>query len=249
MSLLIPPPPQVLGKDRVTREEAAKHLIRIIAPKLPKTRRTAERTEGGLVINQTKPVYLRSIPVSWGLPFDEIVFTRWVTHILHSRMLMPWDDTITMASTYITEARNTIHQQFVRDCETDWLVMLDSDVLPPPDFVERLMKHNKPVATGWYKKKGEPYLPCVYDFAEEDGKGIAWWKERQEAGTGLEQVDGIGAGCILMRRDAATALGERPYSPNVVSEDFFLCRKLHELGIPITLDWSIACAHTGVALV
>ena len=47
----------------------------------------------------------------------------------------------------------------------------------------------------------------------------------------------------------AEALGKRPYNPHVLSEDFLLCRRLAELEIPVYVDWSINCAHTGVALV
>lgn len=223
-------------------------MLKKLQSKTPSERRTFERSEGGEIVNARKPVMIRTTPVAWAVPFDEVVFARWVTHQFNQRMVMPWDDTITTTSTYISEARNTLHEQFVTECKLDWLVMLDSDVLPPPNFVDTLLKHNLPMVGGWYKKKGEPYPPCVYDFIKEDDNAIAWWKVKGKAGTGVEKVDGAGAGCWLMHRSVAEALGKRPYNPHVLSEDFLLCRKLAELGIDVHIDWSVACAHAGVAI-
>lgn len=216
---------------------------------LPKERLVVEKTGQGTAVNSRKPVVLRTTPVAWLLPFDEVCYARWVKHVINQRLVMPWDDTITSESTYISEARNTLHRQFLEESSLDWAVMLDSDVLPPPDFVQRLLAHHKHMVGGWYRKKGDPYPPCVYDFVHQDGEGIAWWQVKEKPGTGLEQVDGAGAGCWLMHRSVAEALGPHPYSPHVLSEDFLLCRKLHELNIPVYIDWSVNCAHAGVAII
>lgn len=235
--------------EQEARKAGAERLARSLRERIPSQRTVVEKTLQGQAVNSQRPVVLRTTPVAWAMPFDEIVFSRWVKHMLNQRMIMPWDDTLTTESTYISEARSTLHEQFLTISKLDWLVMLDSDVLPPPDFVERLMAHGKKMVGGWYRKKGDPYPPCVYDFVHEDGNAIAWWKVREKPGEGLEQVDGAGAGCWLMHRSVAEALGKRPYNPHVLSEDFLLCRKLKELDIPVYVDWSINCAHTGVAIV
>ena len=235
--------------EQEARKAGADRLVRSLRRQVPSERTVVERTFQGQVVKSRKPVTLRITPVAWAMPFDEIVFSRWVKHMLNQRMIMPWDDTLTTESTYISEARNTLHEQFVTVSKLDWLVMLDSDVLPPPDLVERLMATGKKMVGGWYRKKGDPYPPCVYDFVLEDDRAIAWWTVREKPGQGLEQVDGAGAGCWLMHRSVAEAVGNRPYNPDVLSEDFLLCRKLKELNIPVYIDWSINCAHTGVAIV
>lgn len=224
-------------------------MVNELNGKVPKTRTVSERSAAGKMVQESKPVILRTTPVAWAIPFDEMVFARWVTWNLNQRLIMPWDDTMTDTNTYISEARNTLHQQFVTQSKLDWLVMLDSDVIPPPNFVERLLGHHLPMVGGWYRKKGDPYPPCVYDFVRNDDRGIAWWQVRETPGTGVEKVDGAGAGCWLMHRSVAEALGERPYNPHVLSEDFHLCRRLAELGQDIYIDWDLNCAHTGVAVV
>jgi hypothetical protein len=88
--------------------------------------------------------------------------------------------------------------------------------------------------------------PVVYDFLKDDENGYATWMHRANPGEGLEKVEGIGMGCVLMSRDVAESLGEKPYDMNQGGEDLVLCRKLMKLNIPLYVDWSINCAHLGV---
>ncbi len=193
-------------------------------------------------------VKIRTMPVAWAIPFDEIVFSKWVVNMIGFRM-MPWDDHINALSTYLPDARNIVHRRFVEDSSAPYMVMLDSDVMPPPDFLNTLLAHKKPIVGGWYKSKGEPYSPVVYDMREElDDNGWPLYKQRTEAGTGLESVDAAGAGLWLMSREVAEALGPTPYSMEQGGEDLYLCRKIHEAGYKTYVDWSVAAAHCGVAI-
>ena len=202
---------------------------------------------------------LRTTPITWGIPMDELMYSKFFTNFLHLNM-MPWDSIITTESTYLPDARNYIHQIFVTKESTEYLFMLDSDVMPPPFVVESLLAHDKPVIAGIYHKK-ENYMvktpdgneiplarPVVYDWVEEkDGK--YWFNNRTVDGTGLEKVAGVGMGCVLMRKDVAVTLGERPYDMNAGGEDLVLCKKMMDLGIDLYVDWSLRCAHVGVSWV
>ncbi len=192
-------------------------------------------------------VPLRHMPVCWGIPMDELCFSLWVGNFFHLPY-MPWDHMSVTYSTYLPDARNTIHKIFVNDLKDDYLVMLDSDVMPPPDFLDRLLKHKLPLVGGWYRKKGGKNDPVVYDQIAADGV-LHKWKIREEPGTGLEKVDGAGAGCWLMHRSVAEAIGQTPYSmENGGGEDLNMCSKVRAAGFDIYIDWSIACAHAGVGV-
>jgi hypothetical protein len=199
---------------------------------------------------------LRTTPVTWGIPMDELMYSKFFNNFMHLNM-MPWDSVITTESTYLPDARNYIHQVYLEKFKTAHLFMLDSDVLPPPDIVTNLIQHKKPIIGGWYRKKemfaiknenGEVnYIarPVVYDWSEErDGK--YWFHNRMEEGKGVEQIGGIGMGCILMSHELAEKLGPRPYDMNAGGEDLVLCKKIMDLNVPIYVDWSQACAHVGV---
>ena len=213
----------------------------------PKTALQITKTPSGEMERTAVTVSIRHKPVCWGFCFDEVTFSKWVVNMLRVPM-MPWDSYATAQSTYLPDARNTVHREFLEtDCE--YLVMLDSDVLPPHDFLDKLLKHHLPMVGGWYRKKGEPYFPCVYDDeGEPDERGIIQYKLREIPGAGVEAVAGAGAGCWLMHRSVAEAIGERPYDMNAGGEDLALCRRVHEAGFKTHIDWSVACNHAGVAL-
>ena len=195
-----------------------------------------------------KHLGLRTTPVCWGIPFDEILFTKFFTFFIRLNP-MPWDSYATTESTYLPDARNEIHNNFLEIVDCDYLMMLDSDVLCPPGMVDVLLKHNKHLVGGWYKNKNygkEPH-PIVYDFVDEtDTYNFA---PRQEPGTGLEKVGGMGAGCWLMSKELAKALGESPYDMYKGGEDLVLSKKVMDLGYDMYVDWDLACAHCGVSWV
>jgi len=189
---------------------------------------------------------LRTKSVTWGIPCDELGYSRfWITFQRHAQKL-PWDDFASSEGTYLPKARNFIHNSYLNKSESPLLMMLDSDILFPPHIVDILAAHNKPMVGGWYRdKKNATHHPVVYDFLEEK-EGVNYWKHRDEPGTGLEKVDGMGAGCWLMTREVAETLGNDPYDMNSGGEDLKLSRTLMKLGIPMFVDWSVNCAHVGV---
>jgi len=202
---------------------------------------------------------LRTTPITWGIPQDEMMYSKFFSNFLHLNM-MPWDSVITTESTYLPDARNYIHEVFTTRYKTDFLFMLDSDVQPPPDTVEKLIRHDLPVVGGFYHKKEAVEIkdiegnsrfisrPVVYDWLEEKD-GSYWFTCRMEEGKGLEKVAGIGMGCVMMSRDLADKLGPRPYDMQHGGEDLVLCKKIMDLGVDLHVDWTVACAHLGVSYV
>lgn len=160
---------------------------------------------------------------------------------------MPFDGFAFVEGTYLEKARNEIHSSFLKS-KADYLMMLDSDILFPPNLLSNLMKHNLPIVGGWYRdKNAADHHPVVYDYINDE-EGIANFRHRKEPGKGVEKVDATGAGCWLMTRKVAEALGEEPYGKRIAGggEDMILCRKLIDLNIPLHVDWSVNCAHLGV---
>lgn len=214
--------------------------------------------DGGHKVEQETVLKLRTHQIAIGLPMDELMFSKFFVNYLGMN-IMPWDAVITTQSTYLPDARNQIHNVFLDKGVGSHLLMLDSDVLPPPAFIDTLLAHNLPIVGGWYRKK-EKYgykdanggiiitqRPVVYDYVGGEKGNL--FSQRVTPGHGLEQVGGAGAGAWLMRRDVAEKLGHSPYSMENGGEDLVLCRKITELGIPMYVDWSLACAHMGVFFV
>lgn len=189
----------------------------------------------------------RKTPVVWGIPCDELGYSKFWVRFIGTSDIMPYDEFLPSVGTYLQKARNEIHNGFLKS-KYKYLMMLDSDIMFPPKTLDTLLSHNLPVVGGWYKdKNADDHHPVVYDFAE-DKEEYAVFKHRKTAGQGLEKVGAIGMGCILMNKDTAEKLGENPYGHKIAGggEDFIMCRKLMELGIPLHVDWSLNCAHLGV---
>jgi hypothetical protein len=140
----------------------------------------------------------------------------------------------------------------------DFLFFLDSDVIPPPDTVLRLMKHDLPIVSGIYCRRSPPHgLPVMM----KGGKWIETYPENK-----LIEVDWVGAGCLLIRRDVLQQLppqrpgkhwfdwrvdlnGSEGLPPGLLplSEDFTLCEHARKHGFPVIVDTSIMCRHVGAS--
>jgi hypothetical protein len=199
---------------------------------------------GGEEQKQSDPVIIRKTPIMWGIPTDEVMYSRFFTSFFSNAHVMPWDAMAVSESTYLPKARNIIHNAFL-DSSHSHLAMIDSDIMFPPYAINRLLAHKLPFVSGWYRNKKGVNFPVVYDFKKEEG-GMMYWKHRDSEGAGLEEVDGVGAGMVLMSREVAQALGRDPYDMEKSGEDLTMCAKVRQAGFKIVVDWTINCAHLGV---
>ena len=89
-------------------------------------------------------------------------------------------------------ARNKINQAALEG-GFDFVFHLDSDVIPPPDTILRLMQHNQPIISGVYCRRSPPHgLPVMI----KDGQWVTQYPQNS-----IIDVDVVGAGCLLLRRD------------------------------------------------
>ena len=126
---------------------------------------------------------------------------------------------------------------------------------------------DRPIVSGWYNVKKRPHHPCVFDY-------VGWNAEKQwhdyharenapedpgaelcAIGCGkrhaqvIEQVDAIGFGCILLRRDVFTTIDARGgwfTTSEGGTEDMSFCRRAAKASVPVFVDWSLHCAHIGL---
>lgn len=156
-------------------------------------------------------------------------------------------------------ARNEICEA-VRKGTHDYLLFLDADMVHPPDLIERLLVHRKPVVTARYHMRKPPYAPVAY-VKHPTLEGPHCYKSVHYA-RGLVEIERCGAGALLIRRDVLLAIHDR-VGPNWfryqreaegiqdfrVSEDFWFCRQAREAGFSVWLDWETECGHLAQATV
>lgn len=174
------------------------------------------------------------------------------------RLLIPGPEPIGITGMPFDHARNVGAQKALEN-GSKYVLMLDSDVIPPADAVLRLIRHNLPVVSGMYCRRSPPHgVPVMM-------RKHQWVTEIPKPGQNpLVEVDFVGAGCLLIHTDVLRNMPpQRPGKPwfdwrvdmqghlpvtECLSEDFSWCKYVREkMNLPIVVDSSIRCLHIGAA--
>lgn len=126
----------------------------------------------------------------------------------------------------------------------DYLLMVDTDN-PPLDNPLDLIEEDKDII-------GLPTpinMSCI--------RGISFFRyniykddKQLKDGEGLQKVDAVGTGCILIKREVFEKLEDNPFTPEryeddriKVGEDIMFCRRAEKAGIDIWTHWDYKCHH------
>lgn len=157
--------------------------------------------------------------------------------------------------TYLDAGRQELLELLVREGSTH-ILWLDADMRFPPDTFERLLAHDLPVVGINYAQRGLPS-----DFVAIKRVGYGESAERlvtDEHSTGLEEVEAIGFGALMMRAEVFSNLPPLsegawfdthwlPEYGQWEGEDVRFCRHLREQGYSIYVDHDLSkeCRHIG----
>jgi len=192
----------------------------------------------------SKPIITIATPVSgsispsWANKIREMHLPRW-TWYLRGGGALPIDI-----------ARNLLVKDALED-GSQYILFLDSDVLPPLDGVLHLMAWKLPIVSGLYwvrKEEGE----CWAMWKDEGGykmRAIKAWDGR------LLKVDIVGLGFMLVDMRVFKKIpppwfkfqlvsGLKPGEKEIfLGEDVFFCRLARKHGFPIHVDTFVRCEH------
>ena len=168
-------------------------------------------------------------------------------------------------------ARNQIVEGFLSSDATH-LFFMDADMKFAPETLRRLIDADLPIVSGVYFARTDHPVPHVYDYVRTDQYGERWYHPKGEAliewmrahpehrdapnaycfgHRHLVKCDGIGGGCLLVRRDVFEAIGP-PWFQNAQGsaggEDFDFCEKAIAAGYEIYADFAVQCDHEAVAV-
>lgn len=152
----------------------------------------------------------------------------------------PWS-TVTIgfvAATYIHMGREWFLESAIKQGASH-VLWLDTDMSFPPETAILLAGHDRPIVGCNYPVRTGSGL-CTAQRA--DGTRV----ETHDGSTGLEEVDAIGFGVVLMRTDLVAGLA-RPWfrhGQNArggdVGEDIMFCRAVRAAGHAIVIDHDLS---------
>jgi len=165
----------------------------------------------------------------------------------------------------ITRARNTLVAAFMSRPEFTHLLFLDGDVRLPASGLRRLLSHQRdvigaPVALKGRTASGARIFNLGRSFGEEgpllinERIGTAAFMLSRRAVTALVQ-DAVAQGFAYRR--ASTQRGDDQsqvhydvfrvgvIADEYLSEDYWVCRRLWQLGFPVYVDPGIVTEHNG----
>ena len=149
----------------------------------------------------------------------------------------------------IAHARNMMARTAI-DEGVDFLWMVDSDVVVPPDALVHLMRPPADICMGWYVRglSDAGLTPVIRHGSAGFEKSYGKHEMKRTGYTRLE-VKGNGLGCALFR----TSVFQRVPKPwfkfvdhvdgSVMGEDYWFCQQCAGAGVKLLVDTRVACGH------
>lgn len=165
----------------------------------------------------------------------------------------------------VATARNRIAQKAL-NLETDFVLMVDNDVVLPENALKLLLEDARDVNLGYYAHRGPDNIysgrTCICKLKDENGKEYYNYPLESEysaeemhsmadAGTKKIEVHGGGMGCALIRTEVFRKTTYPWYdwvnygdaNRGMLSEDLYFCSLCRISKIPIYADVRVGCGH------
>lgn len=193
-------------------------------------------------MNRTKSIYISILNQGCVRPELSQLITHW-THQGKYNL-----NVVYSSEKPIQHNRNEIVQNFLKT-DYDYLMMIDGDIIPPPEILD-LADLQKDIIGGLCFAYRQDYIMPL--ILKEKPKEPDSYNVLQVGGyEGLIEVDAIGTGCILIKREVLERKEmKRPfwnyYDENglrYAGLDLTFCKRVRELGYKIWCHLNYPCSH------
>lgn len=141
--------------------------------------------------------------------------------------------------------RNAVVKYFLERTKHTHLLFIDSDTVPFENPLE-MVEHDKDVVGGVYPMWRIDHFEWLAMNKQPDGLYKTIPSDKRK---GLVEVDGLGAGCMMIKREILEAM-EAPFKDKIrengtrsIGHDYFFCERAKKRGYKIYADWKVLCDH------
>ena len=136
------------------------------------------------------------------------------------------------------------------DTDSTHVLWLDSDMMFPPDTLQRLLSHGKDIVAGNYVTRQYPHKTVAYKHMHD-------WQSyviNNGNSTDLISVAAVGMGCMLITTEVLKRMSKPrfqtswiPETQDHMGEDFYFCEQARKLGYDVWIDdaLSVDLQHLG----
>tara|TARA_Y100000310_G_scaffold345757_1_gene469340 strand:- start:1375 stop:2073 length:699 start_codon:yes stop_codon:yes gene_type:complete len=159
------------------------------------------------------------------------------------------DKFVKKAMKRITHSRNILRDIAIKE-NYDYFLSLEQDVIPPPEVIQQLLKHNKDVVSAVVYTK---FL--LGDATERKIRPLMWIENKDGTQTmrfaspeienkaGLIKIKACGLGCILIKRNVLEKIKFRLNEKENTYDDIPFCADVVSNGFDLFGDANVKCKH------
>ena len=157
-------------------------------------------------------------------------------------------------NTLIYDSRNILSLYAIEN-GYDNVLWLDSDMVFPPDILQKLESHHMHMVTGLYVRRNDPITPVIFSVLDEPTRNADGTLRKNSdpyinyPRDSFFPVAGCGFGCVLtsvkLLKDVWDHFGPAFTPYPWAGEDLSFCHRVNQLGYQIHCDSTISCGHVG----
>lgn len=148
----------------------------------------------------------------------------------------------------VAQARNRVAEKAIEG-GYDYLMMIDSDTIVPPNTLELLLDPPVEICLGLYRYKNETGDCPFFRFVPDENGSVRW--RFDDVPDGRFEIKNGGLGCSLVKVDVFGRIA-KPYfhfeereSGCHTSEDIWFLDRCRNAGMTIWADGRVKCKHAG----
>ena len=145
----------------------------------------------------------------------------------------------------ISNNRNIIVQRFLAHEKYDYLLMIDSDIVPPPSIINLADYQKDIIAATCFMWRQGAIMPVVFN-RKSDG---TYTQIDITDKDGIQEVDAVGTGCIMLSRKVLEAI-QSPFLNEYDTDgiklyglDIAFCKRAKEKGFKVYANLDYVCDH------